>query len=54
MEYQPNRQCPCEPGDDFPECATHGIVARGGTREDQLRAIDKRDGVTHIITGRDK
>jgi len=27
-EYHPNRSCPCTPGDDWPECATHGVVAR--------------------------
>jgi hypothetical protein len=41
--YKDLRSCPCSPGDDWPECSTHGIVARGGTVAEQLAAIAARD-----------
>lgn len=40
MDYPTDRNCPCIPGDDFPECSTHGIVARGGTAEEQEKAVE--------------
>jgi hypothetical protein len=27
-KYDPDRHCPCEPGDNWPECSTHGWYAR--------------------------
>jgi hypothetical protein len=27
-KYDPDRHCPCEPGDNWPECSTHGRYVR--------------------------